>query len=64
MNLKYFRENQTRKLSLGRNADIPLLPQIKLKRGFFSMKKIQKMMNAWWTQFVKQAQMEAEIYAI
>ena len=64
MNLKYFRENQTRKLSLGCNADIPLLPQIKLKRGFFSMKKIQKMMNAYWNYLIKQAQMEAEIYAI
>ena len=26
------------------------------------MKKFQKMMNAWWTQFVKQAQMEAAYY--
>ena len=28
------------------------------------MKKIQNLMNAWWAQLVKQAQMEAEIYAI
>ena len=64
MNLKYFRENQTRKLSFGLGCRYPILSQIKLKRGFFSMKKIQKMMNAWWAQFVKQAQMEAEINAI
>jgi hypothetical protein len=28
------------------------------------MKKIQKMMNAWWAQFVKQAQMEAALHTI
>lgn len=27
-------------------------------------KKIQKMMNAYWNYLIKQAQMEAEIYAI
>ena len=47
-------------------ADIPLsIYEIKLKRRFSQMmKKIQNLMNAWWAWTIKQAQMEAEIYAI